>query len=119
MLVIWLRIVHSDDSVISRSAGVDVFIGAVSNVASPLGLAIERVLAVTVILSAGRFDAAYATCWRTMNAAATTRARTSRVMIGERRTRRTMAIRASWVWRGDCLGACGRRQPPVSTRLLP
>src|SRR3954466_1267374 len=92
MLVIWLRIVHSDVSCSSRSAGVDVFICAVRTGLSLLGPCTDVLLAVTVILSAGRLDAAKATCCRTITAAAASSRATSAVRIGERRARRTMTM---------------------------
>src|SRR4051812_19638981 len=92
MLVIWLRIVHSDVSWSSRSAGVDVFICAVRTGTSVPGPCTEVLLAVTVILSAGRDEAANATCCRTMTAAAVSKRATSAVRTGERRARRTRTM---------------------------
>src|SRR3954451_4312526 len=53
-----LRIVHSAVTCSNRSAGVDVFIVAVISTASVFGADTDVLLAVTVILSAGRLDAA-------------------------------------------------------------
>src|SRR5947209_4067838 len=97
MLVIWLRIVHSDVTSRRRSATDEVRICAFMSTASAPGADTEVLLAVTVILSEGRFEAALATCWRMNRVVTATRASTRAVTTGERRADRAIDIGAPWV----------------------
>jgi hypothetical protein len=63
--------------------------------ASVLGALTEVLLAVTVILSAGMFDPASATCWRIKTAVMATRATTRTAIKGDRRAARIVAILGS------------------------
>src|SRR5437763_10299241 len=86
MLVIWLKMVHSEVTEKIRSAGFDVFICAVMTVAVVFGACTLLLPAVAVILLAGRLLAAPAPERRSSsNVALASTTAASNTIIGDRR----------------------------------